>query len=130
MKILTFVARFVLGAVFLIFGLNFFLQFLPMPTPEGKAGQFMGALMSSGYLLQTTKVVEILSGVLLFANRYVPLALVLLAPIIVNIVLFHVFLTPPATWALALGILAAELFLMWRYRAAYGPLFVPKAVAA
>jgi uncharacterized membrane protein YphA (DoxX/SURF4 family) len=129
MKVLTFLARWFLGGLFVVFGLIFFLP-VTMPAPEGKAGEFIGALAAVGYLLTTVKILEILCGALLLIGRFVPLALVLLAPIIVNIVLFHIFLTPPETWPMGLAILGAELFLLWRYRAAYRPLFQAQAELA
>src|SRR6185295_12132057 len=100
MKIATLIARILLGLVFLIFGLNGFLNFLSMgPMPTGLAGQFIGALFLSHYYW-VVAVLQIAGGLLLLANRFVPLALVLLGPIIVNIICYHVFLNhagvPPA----------------------------------
>jgi hypothetical protein len=88
MKILTNVSRFLLGLIFLVFGLNGFLHFIPMPPPSGIAGQFIGALFVSKYLLVVSGL-QVISGALLLINRYVPLALTVLGPIIVNILLFH-----------------------------------------
>jgi len=92
MKILTLIARLLLGLIFVVFGLNGFLNFLNMgPMPTGLAGQFMGALMQSHYYWVIAGL-QVVGGVLLLVNRYVPLALVLLGPIIVNILLYHFFL--------------------------------------
>ena len=92
MKILTLVARLLLGLVFVVFGLNAFLQFMPMgPMPTGLAGQFIGALAQSHYLW-VVAALQIFGGVLLLINRYVPLGLVVLGPIIVNILLYHLLL--------------------------------------
>src|SRR4029077_16381661 len=93
------IARILLGLVFLIFGLNGFLNFLSMPMPTGLAGQFMGALFLSHYYW-VVAALQIAGGLLLLVNRFVPLALVLLGPVIVNILCYHLFLNhagaPPA----------------------------------
>src|ERR1700742_2835365 len=94
MKVLTLVARLLLGVMFLVFGLNGFLNFLSMgPAPTGLAGQFIGALFVSHYYWAIAAL-QIVGGVLLIVGRYVPLALVLIGPIIVNILLYHIFLMP------------------------------------
>ena len=92
-KILTHVSRFLLGFIFLVFGLNGFLHFIPMPPPSGVAGQFLGAMFVSKYLLVVSGL-QVISGALLLINRYVPLALTILGPIIVNILLFHALMSP------------------------------------
>lgn len=119
-------ARIVLGAVFTLFGLNFFLHFLPMPPPSGRAAAFLGGLFASGYLLQLTHLVELGAGLALLANRFVPLALTLLAPIIVNIVAFHLFLAPQGL-AVPLVVLASELYLAWHHRAVFAPMAAVRA---
>src|SRR5437870_2990367 len=91
MKTIIVIARFLLGLIFLTFGLNGFLHFLPASLPSGTAGQFVGALFVSHYLVPIF-LLQIISAVLLLINRYVPLALTLLAPIIVNILLFHLLM--------------------------------------
>jgi len=94
MKILVLIARLLLGLVSVVFGLNGFLNFLSMgPMPTGLAGQFMGALVLSHYYW-VVAALQIIGGVLLLVNRFVPLALVLLGPVIVNIICYHVFLNP------------------------------------
>jgi putative oxidoreductase len=93
MKIASVIARLLLGIIFLVFGLNGFLHFIPMPPPSGTAGQFLGALFVSHYLVPVF-LLQLIPGLLLLVNRYVPLALTLLAPIIVNIVLFHCLMAP------------------------------------
>ena len=93
MKILTNVSRFLLGFIFLVFGLNGFLHFIPMPPPSGVAGQFLRAMFVSKYLLVVSGL-QVISGALLLINRYVPLALTILGPIIVNILLFHGLMNP------------------------------------
>jgi len=94
MKIATLIARIVLGLIFVVFGLNGFLNFLSMgPMPTGLAGQFVGALALSHYFWFVAAL-QIAGGALLLANRFVPLALVLLGSVIVNILCYHVFLNP------------------------------------
>jgi hypothetical protein len=93
MKIASTIARYLLGFIFLVFGLNGFLHFIPMPPPSGLAGQFMGALFVSHFLV-VVFLLQLIPAILLLINRFVPLALVLLGPVIVNIVLFHAFMAP------------------------------------
>lgn len=94
MKIAALIARYLLGLIFLVFGLNGFLHFIPMPPPANPvAGQFMGALFVSHYLVPVF-LLQVIPAILLLINRFVPLALTLLAPIIVNIVLFHALMAP------------------------------------
>ena len=87
MKTTIVIARFLLGLIFLTFGLNGFLHFIPASLPSGTAGQFVGALFVSNYLV-VVFLLQLVGAILLLTNRYVPLALTLLAPIIVNILLF------------------------------------------
>jgi uncharacterized membrane protein YphA (DoxX/SURF4 family) len=114
-------ARLFLGLVFTTFGLNFFLHFLPMPPAPPRAAAFGGALFASGYLFPLLKTTEVAAGLLLLANRFVPLALAVLAPIVINIVGFHLFLAPSGL-GLALAVLAAELYVAWAHRAAFAPM--------
>ena len=93
MKIASIIARYLLGLIFLVFGLNGFLHFIPMPPLTGVAGQFMGALFVS-HFLSVIFVIQLIGAVLLLVNRFVPLALTFLAPIIVNVLLFHILMAP------------------------------------
>ena len=113
-------ARVVLGGIFFVFGLNGFLQFLSSPPIPPRALAFIAALGATGYMFPIIKGTEVIAGALLLSNRYVPLALTLLAPIIVNITLFHTILAP--SLPLTLLILAAEIFLAWSYRKAFAPM--------
>ena len=88
------IARIILGIVLIIFGLNKFLNFMSMPPMEGDAATFMGGLRVSGYMFPLLGIIEILVGVLLILNKAVPFALILLAPLAVNMVLFHVAMAP------------------------------------
>src|SRR6476619_4785937 len=94
MKIAVLISRLLLGLISVVFGLNGFLNFLSMgPMPTGLAGQFVGALVLSHYFW-VVAALQIMGGVLLLVNRFVPLALVLLGAVIVNILCYHVFLNP------------------------------------
>lgn len=94
MKIVATISRLLLGLIFLVFGLNIFLHFIPMgPPPAGPMGQFAGALFVTHYI-QVVGVFQVIPAILLLLNRYVPLALALLAPVIVNIDLTHLLMAP------------------------------------
>ena len=110
MKILTNVSRFLLGFIFLVFGLNGFLHFIPMPPPSGVAGQFLASMFVTKYLLFVFAI-QLIGGTLLLVNRYVPIALTILGPIIVNILLFHGLMNPDGLGlALLVTILWAVVF--------------------
>lgn len=118
------VARIFLGLVFTVFGLNGFLGFLPMPEMGPEGGAFMGALAATGYMFPLIKGTEVLAGVLLLSNRFVPLALTLLAPVTVNILLFHALLEPGV--GLPLLLVAAQLGLAFAHRASFRPMLQGK----
>jgi len=121
MKSLILISRILLGFTFTVFGLNGFLHFIKIPPSEGVAGQFMGALMASHYLLPVFAL-ELAAGVLLLANRFVPLALALLAPIIANIALYHALMAPHGL-DLAVVTTALWVIVVHRERAAFAGLF-------
>jgi hypothetical protein len=125
MKIASLIARYLLGLIFLIFGLNGFFHFIPMPPPTGLAGQYMGALFVSKYLV-VVFLLELIPAILLLVNRYVPLALTLLGPVIVNIFLFHAFLAPSGL-PLAVVVVILWGLVAWSVRPAFAGLFVQKA---
>ncbi len=114
-------ARIVLGLIFFVFGLNGFLNFLPAPPLEGKGLEFIMALANTGYMFPIIKGTEVVAGALLLAGIAVPFALVILAPIALNILLFHTILAPAP--ALPLVILALGLFLAWNQKEIFAPLF-------
>ena len=124
MKTVSVIARYLAGVIFVVFGLNGFLNFIPMPPPGGIAGQFMGALYASHYLWVIFGF-QLLAGVLLLANRYVPLALAILAPVIVNILTFHFLMAPSG---LPMAVFAAVLWalIFVNVRAAFATLFQPR----
>jgi putative oxidoreductase len=122
MKYCILVARLLLGLVFVVFGSNAFLHFIPMPPMEGPAGAFMGALVSSGYIYAIAGL-QVLGGLLLLLGaRFVALGLTVLGPVIVNILLYHIFLDPKGL-PVALVVVALTLFLLWVYRYKFPALF-------
>jgi hypothetical protein len=126
MKIITLVARLLLGLMFLVLGLNGFLGFLNMgPMPTGLAGQFMAALFVSHYYWVVAGL-QVIGGALLLVNRFVPLALVLLGPVIVNILCYHAFLNHAGA---PLAIVATVLWLIVFYakRQYFSGIFVQRA---
>jgi len=128
---LTPTVRILTGLAFVVFGLNAFLAFIPEPeTPlsEG-ATDFVTALMNSGYMMPLIGATQLISGAFLVMNRFVPLALALLAPFLVNSIVFHVVLERTGL-PMAAIFLAFELYLVWAYRDAFGPILRAKAQPA
>lgn len=124
MKIAALIVRLLLGLMFFVFGLNGFLNFIPVPPgiPEA-AMRFSTAMVETGYLFYFLKGTEVVVGFLLLSGFFVPLALTILAPITLNILLYHWFLTPGIeNCIMSFIILVMHLFLAWFYRAAYAPL--------
>lgn len=121
------VARLLMGLPLFVFGLNGFFNFIPQPSTPLAAGAaaFAGALMKSGYMMQLIGATQLLVGALLVSNRFVPLALVLFAPFMVNSIAFH-FVLEHTGLPMAAIFLALELYLAWVYRQAYRPLFVAR----
>ena len=122
MKFAVIIARVLMGLIFVFFGLNGFLQFMKAPMPTGLAGEFLTVLFQSHYVLFIC-VVQIVGGLLLVVNRYVPLALTLLGPVVLNIILYHAFESCRG----AVGGGGEHLFLFFRYRQNFSGLFVQKA---
>jgi len=116
------IVRIFLGLMLVIFGLNKFLQFMPMPTMPNAAGEFMGALIKSGYIMVIVAVVEIIVGVLILVNKYQPLVLVILFPILLNAFLFHLFLDPSGIGGAAFA-MAMNIFLLVANKESYKELF-------
>jgi hypothetical protein len=124
MKILTIIARVILGLAFAFFGANLAFHFLPMPPPPpGLAGDYTKVFAASG-LMSTVGAMQLLSGVLLLIGRFVPLALTILAAILFNILAFHILMDPSG---IGPGIVAAvlELFLIWSYRDRFAGILRP-----
>ena len=118
-RVVPAIARILMGLAFTVFGLNGFLHFIPPPKemPPG-TGEFFGALMKTGYMLPLIFGTQLLTGVLLLLNRFVPLALALIAPVIVNIITFHIALNPSGIVP-GLVVLVLELYLAWAYRKSF-----------
>jgi putative oxidoreductase len=125
MKIFVLIVRLLLGLVFFVFGLNAFLQFLKGPIPGGLAGQFLQALFQSHYAL-VVGAVQVIGGALLLINRYVPLALTILGPVIVNILLYHLLLAHEGVGG-ALIVAVFWFVLFFRYRQYFAGIFTAKA---
>jgi putative oxidoreductase len=125
MKIAALIARLLLGLIFVVFGLNGFLNFIPIgPMPSGLAGQFLAALAQSHYF-HFVAAIQIIGGVLLLVNRFVPLALVILGPVIVNILSYHVFLNPIGI-ALALFVAILWLIVFYYHRQYFSGIFTQR----
>jgi uncharacterized membrane protein YphA (DoxX/SURF4 family) len=121
------VARIGLGLAFAMFGLNKLVPFLPQPPISGAPAQFFGALFATGYMIPLIAITEIVAGLMVLSGRFVPLGLALLAPVIVNILGFHLFLAPSGL-ALPIVVLALELYLAWTYRDAFAPMLRMRSV--
>jgi putative oxidoreductase len=121
MRIASVIARYLAGAIFLVFGLNGFLNFIPLPPAGGIAGQFMGALYLSHYLW-VIFAFQVIAGVLLLVNRYVPLAVAILAPVLVNILTFHALMAPSGL-PLALFVALLWIVIFIEVRPAFSGLF-------
>jgi uncharacterized membrane protein YphA (DoxX/SURF4 family) len=123
MKYAIIAARVLLALIFVVFGLNFWLNFIPMPPPppaDTPVGLFFAAFFPTGYLA-AVKVFEVLGGALVATGRFTPVGLLILGPIILNILFFDLFLAkafnPVSTLAAVLA-----LFLLWSERARFAPL--------
>lgn len=123
-------ARVLLGLVFFVFGLDGFFHFMPQPNevPSETAMAFAMGLMKSGYMFPLIKGTEVAAGALLLANRFVALALVVIAPVIINIFAFHAFLAPSGV-VVASALVVLAVYLAWIHRNAYRPLFIARASA-
>jgi len=122
------IVRILMGLPLIVFGLNGFFNYIPPPTtplPE-KAAAFAGALANSGYMMQLIGATQLTVGLLLVLNRFVPLALALFAPFIVNSIAFHFFLEHSGL-PMATVFLVMEVYLAWVYRNAYRPIFTTRA---
>ena len=124
MKIVTMIARLLLGLMFLVFGSNMFLAFIPAQMPTGLAGQFTVALFAAHYFY-VVGAIQVISGLLLLANRYVGLGLTLLGPVLFNILTFHLLMNPSG---IGMGAFATLLWLLvaWEHRIVFERLFAAR----
>jgi len=123
MKIAVLITRTLLGLIFFVFGLNFFIHFMPMGgNPTGKAGTFMAGLMAAGYFMPLLKVAETLCGLFLLVNKYTAFFLVVLFPITLNIFLFDTILAPSGM-PIGVLVIVLNLFLAYAYRRYYTSVF-------
>jgi putative oxidoreductase len=127
MKTATIITRSLLGLVFLVFGANKFLNFMPLPSMQGMAAQFMVAMFAT-HFIYTVASFEIVGGLLLLTGRYAPLGLTLVGPVVVNILAFHTFMNP-AGLPVAVVVSAIALFLLYSYRANFAALVKPAITA-
>ena len=125
MKIVTIIVRILLGLMFVVFGLNFFLNFIPAPPPPpGLAGDYFKVFAASGYMY-VVGAMQLLSGLLLLIGRFVPLALTILAAMIFNIWTFHILMNPQGLFPMAILVMVLELFLVWSYRDRFAGILRP-----
>ena len=123
MKIVEIIARVLLGLVFVVFGSNAFLHFIPMPPMSGPSGEFITAMYETHYLYVVAGC-QVLGGLILLTGRFIPLGLTLLGPVIVNILSFHIFMNHEG-WQLASVVAVLALFLLWRHRSNFAGLLRP-----
>ena len=124
MQVVTIIARVFLGLIFVVFGSNAFLRFLPMPPlPQGVTGEYLHAFFASGYVYVIGGF-QVIGGLLLLMGRFVPLGLTILAAIIVNIWTFHLLMAP-AGLPPAIVVAILELFLIWSYRDRFAGILRP-----
>jgi putative oxidoreductase len=126
MKSLILISRVLLGLMFLVFGLNGFLNFIPAPPPSGTAAQFIGAMFGSRFLA-VVFALQIAAGALLLANHFVLAALTILGPVLINIALFHALMAP-TNFAPAIAATVLWSFLVYRERAAFLPLLATRGI--
>ena len=127
MKTITLILRVLLGLIYLVFGLDYFLHFIPyQPNHTGAAAALKDGLMATGYLYPMMKVIQIVGGISLIINRYAPFSAVVLFPISLNVFLFHTVLVPSG-WFMGVLLFLPNLFLGYAYRKYYSGMFVKKA---
>ncbi|MBK8398189.1 MAG: DoxX family protein [Leptospiraceae bacterium] len=125
MKIAVIVVRSLMGALFLFASITFLFKLITPPEQTGAMKVFNDGLEASGYIMNTVKVIELICGILFLAGRFVPLATILISPMIVNIFFIHVFLAPEGL-PVAIFLVFANSFLAYNHRESYKPLFVAK----
>jgi len=118
----TQIVRILLGIILIVFGANKIYTFIPLPQPPAEAAEFMQSLSDTGYVLTVVAVLEIIIGIMLIFKLWVPFAILVLVPISLNILLFHLFLDVPSI-ATALVVVALNGILLYKHKQKYKPLF-------
>jgi len=118
----TQIVRILLGIILIVFGANKIYTFIPLPQPPAEAADFLKSLADTGYVLTVVAVLEIIIGIMLIFKLWVPFAILVLVPISLNILLFHLFLDVPAI-ATALVVVALNGILLYKHKQKYKPLF-------
>jgi putative oxidoreductase len=127
MKTTVLISRILLGSIYLVFGLDYFLHFIPyQPLHTGKTGAFIAGLKGIGYFYPMIKTIQIVGGLSLLFNRYAPFFAVVLFPISLNVLLFHTILVPSG-WLMGVTLMVPNLLLGYGYRKYYGGMFTAKA---
>lgn len=123
MKVTVLICRLLLGFLYLVFGLDYFLHFIPyQPVHTGAAGEFKAGLFAAGYFYPMQKVIQVLGGISLLVNRYAPFSAVVLFPISLNVFLFHTLLAPSG-WPMGVLLLLPNILLGFGYKKYYAPMF-------
>jgi uncharacterized membrane protein YphA (DoxX/SURF4 family) len=126
MKKATLIFRILLGLIYLVFGLDYFLHFIPyQPMHTGAAADLKAGLMGTGYIYPMMKTIQILGGISLIIDRYAPFSAVVLFPISLNVLLFHTILVPSG-WLMGVFLMGPNLFLGYAYRKYYAGMFIRK----
>src|SRR6187551_1914637 len=128
MKITTMILRILLGFIYLVFGLDYFLHFIPyQPNHTGRVAAFKAGLLGVGYFYPMLKSIQIISGISLLVNQYAPFFAVVVFPISLNVFLYHTILVPSG-WLMGVILIVTNLFLGYAYRKYYSGMFVKKPV--
>ena len=128
MKIATIVSRVILGFIYLVFGLDYFLHFIPyQPNHTGRVAAFKAGLLGVGYFYPMLKSIQIISGISLLVNQYAPFFAVVVFPISLNVLLYHTILVPSG-WLMGVLLIVPNLFLGYAYRKYYNGMFVRKPI--
>lgn len=128
MKNATIIFRVLLGFLYLVFGLDYFLHFIPyQPHHTGNAAAFKNGLEAAGYFYPMQKTIQVVGGISLLVNRYAPFSAVVLFPISLNVLLFHTILVPSG-WLMGVFLVVPNLFLGYAYRKYYSSMFIRKPV--
>lgn len=120
--------RVLLGFLYLVFGLDYFLHFIPyQPMHTGAAADLKSGLMGTGYIYPMMKIIQIVAGISLMIDRYAPFSAVVLFPISLNVLLFHTILVPSG-WLMGVFLMVPNLFLGYAYRKYYAGMFINRPV--